>query len=259
MSRGFIVRPHAPLTIEASQAAAPTAAANLLNDYMGMVWRIPSASSTGWLKVDFGAPVTVDVFALLNMEGAPGTWLVNAAASEAGLASPPFSTSLGDLFSGQRPSSGRANALALLGTPRTYRWWYLEFAGVGGGSGFSAARLVMGAKLQPSRNFEYGAARGARPTGSVEFTRAGAFLRKRGRSLRTLGLNWAMSTRAEAEGAILPLLEQVGEEFVLAVVDPDADARRQARMYFGPLESGRVISQRSYDGFEWQAQIASVI
>ena len=74
-----------------------------------------------------------------------------------------------------------------------------------------ASRVVIGKRVQPGRNFSYGAGFGVKDLGSVDFSRRGVLLRSRGAKLRTGSLTFSNLKKDEAEQVFKPLLEYLGQ------------------------------------------------
>lgn len=263
MGKAFLVRP-LTLTLGADPgAAAGTAAANMLDDRMGLVWR--STSSTGGSFIlDAGAATLFDFVSLLsvlpttfNLQVRAYDSLVNAqAAGATGLTYD--STALSQMAGSSVPVSGRQNTWLEPASGNTQRFWRFDITGTA--SAPEVARVVMGAKLQFSRNYSFGLSPGIGDTGGVEFSPTGAMLRRRGKRFRTLDIAFESLSSSEVEASLLPLLELVGNtEPVLIVTEPDANAERSRRMWFGFLQSEQKTARRAYDLWTWRATFRSVI
>lgn len=243
MANALILEPLAltPAAVTASNTAAGFAAGNVTRDDMGLVWRSSTGAATRVLTIDLGADVPLDTIALFGLRGALPGWQLTVALATA--AQGPFGGAFwdgtaGDLLAGSAmPVSGLGKALwqAPGGAPASARYVRLTFSGLVTAA-VEVSRVVIGKRLQLARNFQFGAAFGVRPLGSVDFSRRGALVRRPGRKLRGLGIAFNHIHRDEVEAQVQPLLERVGNDNALVIVtDPDADAQRQNRMYFGFL------------------------
>lgn len=259
MSNGFLARSLVPTALSSpSGAASPTAITDLLNDMIGVQYVSAATGATDSIDVDFGSAVAINTVALLQTNGAAGTWTLRGATTQAGLAG------AADLFSGNiaagsvTPESGRIHALAVLASVATFRWWRIAFAGLA--APIEIGRLVMAARFQPEVNFSFGGQIGVTDRAGGEFSRRGVWLPGDGVIQRTISLRWPWSTRDEAEQQISTLFERVGNRgHVLLCTDPDANAQRQRRLYFGPLQGNLGMVWNTGQRFEWRADLASVI
>lgn len=260
MTNAFLLRPLVPtaIALPLGAAAAPTSALDMLNDMIGVQYISGTGGPTDAFDVDFGVATSIDTVALLHTNGAAATWNILGAATQAGLdvGTTVFS---GTFAAGSvTPESGRTHALAVLASASSFRWWRIGFGTVS--APMQIGRLVMGRRFQPAVNFSWGANLGVNDLAGGEFSRRGVWLPGEGAIQRTVALRWPLATRQEAEEQVSVLLERVGNRgHVLLCLDPDANAQRQRRLYFGPLRGnlGQVwnVGQR----FEWRADVASVI
>jgi hypothetical protein len=262
MGNAIIVRPTIPSAVTAEGSGAGTLPGYLFNDWMGVVHRGTATGNSGRVTVDFGAGglPEIDTVAFLSSNGACTQLSHKAATSQAGLATPAYNSGLVPFPAGATvPVTGRQNSLFLIGASQVYRWWEFEIS-TPGATPFDAGRLVLGKRYQPARNFSFGAAFGVIDRGGGDFNTQGVWLPKSGVMHRTIGLSFGATTRQEAETILQPLLETIGNSVhVLVVTDPDADALRQRRMYFGPLVGNLETLWRVADGYEWRANLVSTI
>ena len=255
---GFLLRSlsFTPYAVGSGFAAA-NPVGNCVNDFMGMVTRADVADTTIQIGADFGAPVLLDSFAALNVVGLSVTLFASTASD---FATTPFSADLTAANTDTPTAQGRRHALwAVDSLVGPYRYWMFRLQGSPGVKA-EVARLLFGQKLQPGRNFSFGAARGVNDLGSTDFAPRGAFLRRKAAKRRHLGLSWGYLTEIEAEQAALPLLEAVGNtEPLLAVLDPAADAERSRRLYYGPLQGNLALNWRGRDRWEKRIQMVSLV
>lgn len=261
MANGFLLRslPFDAAALTSLQAGAP--AENVQNDFMGMVARAASPGIAIGIRADLGAnPPPIDTFAALGLIGAADTTgAILQGGSDPTFASWSVEVTMTPAATERATAAGRHHGLHLFATPQTWRYWYLRIT-TSVSLQLEIARLLLGTRVQPGRNFSFGVARGVRDLGEVSFSSRGAVLRRSGRRLRTLDLSWDFLTKAEAEGASLPLLESVGGTgFVLACLDPAADPERSRRLYYGPLAGNSAVTWRAADLWQKRLQMQSVI
>ncbi len=267
MSNSIVVKPLPLASVSASSTAAGYDPANIGNDYMGVVWKSATGAASRTITVDMGANVTIDTAVLLGCTGADANWTlkVEAATSAQGNTFPAGSwvgATLPFLAGSEMPVSGRGRALWLApaSPPPASRYWRFTIGGLGTGAA-TVGRLVLGRKIQLAENVVYGAAFGVRDLGSLDFSRRGVLLRQRGKKLRTINVSYEAVTRAEVESYIHPLLEELGNTDPLAfILDPDADAQRQNRIWFGVMigDLGTVWAKPGGYGHEWRASIVDL-
>jgi hypothetical protein len=262
MGIAWIVR---PLPIAAATASGTTlgAATNVGNDFAGIVWRGPSATSTT-LTVDFGADVAIDTLMLFGVGAVSGTvptMQVSAATAAQGNFTGSFwSDTAAPLYAGSvAPVSGKRVAVwaAPAGAPASFRYMRLTFARASAVT-IELARLAAGARISLERNFN-AINLGVRDLSSLDFSARGVLLRRRAKKLRTLALSFSNLLKSEVEASVKPLLEQVGNsEMVAMLTDPDADAQRENRAYFGPLVGDLSVAWRRADRWESKTNLVSI-
>ena len=240
MSNALIVKPEAIAGVTASGSEAGYDPAYVGNDYMGVVWKSPAGTSAT-LTIDLGSDVLCDTAFLVGCDGATDSMTLkveaNTQAHGASFALPQWSGDTLPFLAGEEmPSNGRGLALwqAPASPPPASRYWRFTIGGLAGGQA-TVARVVLGLDLALERNFSFGALAGVKPTGSVDWSRLGVMLRKRGRNLRTLGVTYQAVHKNEVEAAVLPLIESVGNTELLAILtDAAPHPMRQRRFYIGP-------------------------
>jgi hypothetical protein len=256
MGKAIIIEPLAGTITAPNGATAPTAASDLGNDWIGVQWTSTIASGSDAVDMDFGVATTFDTVAILSANFAAATWFLAAGATQGASTydSGPNTFQAGFVV----PTSVRTNALIRTGSPVTFRWlrvWLTDLT-----SFFQAGRLVVGKAIAPAYNFSFGAAFGVRDLGGGDFSPQGVWLPRPGAKLRTIGLSFTRATKQEIEELISPLLERVGNgKFVLVITDPDVADQRQRRMYYGPLTGDLSMVWATAAGFEWRANLTSVI
>lgn len=249
MSHGIIVKPLSFSTVTAEGSAAGTDPTYLGNDYIGVV-HTGTGNPTGHVVASFGSSSEWDTVAFLSMNGLDGaTQTITAGA---------FSSGSVQLNASHDTGKTRKNSFYRAAAVQTSTSVRADFAGLG--APFSAGRLVVGKALQFTRNFSFGMAPGVQDQGNVEFSKDGVLLRRYGRKLRRLDIQWSALTREEAEAQVLPLLELVGNtDPVLIVTDPDASDYLNSRMFFGWFVGNLQMPQQAYDVWQWRTTLLSVI
>jgi hypothetical protein len=259
MTNAFLLRPLVPTALSVpSTPASPTAATDLLNDMIGVQYISGAGGATDSIDIDFGVATSIDTVALLHTNGSAATWSLRGATSQANLgsASDIFNTTFA--AGAVTPESGRTHALGVLAAPQSFRWWRIGLAGLS--APIQIGRMVMGRRFQPEVNFSWGAALGVEDLAGGDFSRRGVWLPGDGAVLRTISLRWPHATRQESEEQISVLMERVGNRgHLLLCLDPDANAQRQRRLYFGPLRGNLGQSWNVGQRFEWRADMRSVI
>lgn len=268
MSNVLIVKPAEIASVTASSTAPGKDPTYVGNDYMGIVWQ-SAAGASATLTIDAGANIEADTALLFGCDGATPAMtlqlLASTSAQGAGFAPAGWTGAVGAFLAGaEMPTNGRGVALwqaPATGGPPPSRYWRFAIGGLGGGRA-TIARVVLGKRVRLTRNFAFGSAFGVRDTGSVDFSRLGVMLRKRGTKLRTLGLSFQSIHRDECEASVKPLLEEIGNTDCVAIVtDPAEDAMRQRRAYYGPLfgDYSNGLVWRKADQFQAQVNLVSLI
>lgn len=268
MANALLMKLLAWSSLTASNTATNYSATNLGVDRMGPSWRSNSGASSRTLTVDMGADVAIDTIALFGIAGA-GTppdgawqWKVDlATAAQGGFGGSFWAGSTETLLAGTAlPVSGKGKALwqAPAGAPAAARHVRITLSSLGSAA-IQASRLCIGTKIQPTRNFSYGAAYGVRPLGSLDFSPRGVLMRRAGAKLRGVGLTFNHVYRDELEERMQRLFEEVGNDRPLVLVtDPDAHAQRQNRMYFGFLNGNLGSVHRRPGGFSCDVNLVAL-
>ncbi|ARR54549.1 hypothetical protein HY78_14475 [Rhizorhabdus wittichii DC-6] len=268
MSNVLIVKPADIASVTASSSAAGKDPSYVGNDYMGVVWQ-SAAGAGASLTVDTGADIEADTALLFGCDGATSAMtlqlLASTAAQGPGFAPAGWTGGVLPFLAGsEMPVNGRGVALwqAPEGAgPPASRYWRFAIGGLSGGQA-TVARVVLGKRIRLARNFAFGTSFGVRDTGSIDFSRLGVMLRKRGAKLRTLGLSFQSIHRDECEQAVQPLIEEIGNTDCVAIVtDPAEHAMRQRRAYYGPFygDYSNGLIWRKADQFQAQANLVSLI
>jgi hypothetical protein len=235
-------------------------------DYAGIVWQ-GSSHSAQQLDIDLGSDQAIDtiaIFGLVLTPLRPATLQVMAATEAQGQFTTTWWTGAAlTLFAGTAmPVSGKGVALwsapATAGPPAAVRYLRLMFD-YGSSAAIEVARVVVGKRIELQRNFGYGAGFGVRDLGSLDFSARGVLMRRRAKKLRTVSLTFSNARKDEVEATVKPLLEQIGNtEMVALITDPAADAQRQNRCYFGPLLGDLSAVWRNAAAFETKINMVSI-
>lgn len=264
-AKSFLVKPLPFTVITGSNTASGFAAANVTNDYMGVVWKTVTGWGSQYIDIDLGADVNIDFIGLMGMTGATTSWKVDGycatAAQGPSFGSLFYTMPIQDLLAGATPlPSGRGVGFWAKDGGVTARYWRLNLSGLGGAA-FTLGRLIFGKRIIPEREFVFGAAFGVRDLGSFDLSARGVPLWRRNKAkLRTTGISYANAYKSEVETALLPLVEEVGNEMpVFVCTDGTADTQRQRRCYYGPLqgELGAIWARAA--GFEFRVNMVSLI
>lgn len=265
MTLSFIVDPLPMASITASATASGSDPAFMGNDYMGVVWNSGTGATSRTITVDMGADVAIDFGALLGCTGAAAGWTLQVSAATAAqgssFAATVYSGPVQTFLAGsQALPTGRGIGWWSIAAPVTARYWRLTIAGLGS-SAVIVGRLVLGAKFIPEREFVFGASFGVRDLGDFSLSPRGVPLWRRNKTkLRTIGLSYSNLYRSEVESIVQSLLAEVGnEQPVFLCTDATANAGRQRRCYFGPLQGDLSVIWKRANGFEWPANIVSLI
>ena len=245
MANALLLEPLEWASIAASDTATGYSVDNLGPiggiEMMGMVWRTNAGAAARSLTIDLGGDKAVDTILVLGLYGAEAgwTWSIDLATAAQGAFSGSFwAGSAETLLAGSvMPVGGLGKALwqAPGGAPAVARYVRINFP-AHGTAAVEASRVVVAGKIQLERNFRFGAALGIRPLGKMDFSIRGVPLGRKGKKLRGLGISFPHIYRDEVEAAVMPLLERVGNDTAVSIVqDPAADSQRQNRIWHGYL------------------------
>ena len=240
MGNALLLEPLAMPSITASNTASGYSAGNVGNDFMGLVWKSDAGAAARNIVIDLGADKPVDTIALFGLFGAQPGWQlsVDLATSAQGAFGGSFTSGPTEslLAGSAMPVSELGRALyRFVSPPPVSRYVRLNFSSLGSAA-VQVSRAVICSAIQLDRNYQFGAAYGVRPLGTVDFSARGVLLRRRGKKLRGVGITFGSIYKDEVEEKVQPLLERIGNDEPLCIVtDPDADAQRQNRMWLGFL------------------------
>lgn len=253
------------ITVSGLGTAAGFPPESMNNDYAGVIWRSGGGVATGYLQLDFGVNVHIDRLMLFGLSGFPANATVKIYSSTAaqGATYAGWVSSALPLYAGSnRLPNGRGVSYVRMtetGGPPPSRYWRIEFGALANAV-VDIGRLVLGKAYVPQRNFSFGGAFGIRDFSKVDFSARGALLRtRRPRKLRTVGISLPMAYRDEIEAVVQPMLESVGTDGPIALItDPDANAMRERRCYFGLLQGDLGSVWRNAKAWEWRADMVSL-
>jgi hypothetical protein len=263
MTNAWAMRPLKPALIASSFTAAGFDPLNMLNDYAGIVWK--TTSQTGiTFDIDMGSAVSLDAFLFFGCTGASTSWTMAISAADNSLSTSgavAVASGVPFLAGADFPSHGRGVGYWDAGSAviAAKRYWRITIQNLGPGV-VTIARLAIGQRLLLERNFAFGGGWGLRDLGQVEFSPTGVLVRRRAAKLRTLGLTFPNVRKDEVEAKIQPLIElNAGQEPIVIVTDPAADAKRQLRCWMGWMIGDLGTIWRSPSGWEWRANLIDMI
>lgn len=258
----FIVIPHEPVSIEATNAA-PGRPASHMAEYLhaGMVWRMPTAQPSQTILMDLGAARDIDHLSLI------GT--TYSATTQANMI---LGTALGsgDIYGSPQVSIPPAPQ-APNRPDSTVDYWNdlpsvfsARYVGVNitGHTGlpYSAQFLVVGKRITFQRYAEHDWEVGVDDQSQTTITRDGVPDIVEGAIMRTLSFTMKWVSEAEYFDQIALLDQAVGRRKpVLICFDPDAGPRRQALTYFGLLRENPRSRRINARAFERRFEILSFI
>lgn len=261
----WALRPLVPTAVTASNTAAGYSAANVLNDYGGVVWKTDTGAATRTLTFDFGTSTPMpDAVLFFGCTGAVTAWTLTVEAAD----SADFLTNYWSggaaaqfLAGSTMPSHGRGVGLWTTAAPPASgrRYWRFTFGSLASAA-VTVARIMLGTRLTLERNFDFGAAFGVRDLGSADWSAQGNLLRRRAARLRTLGVSFSNVRKDEVVAKIQPLIElSAGQEAIAIVTDPTADADRMLRCWGGIMVGDMGTVQRTAAGWAWRVNLVDLI
>lgn len=265
MANAWILAPLTPSAVTTAGTLQLGQGAYAFNDFAGVVVQLAcdAATNQAYVQLDLGADMAIDTLMVFGVGLIPpaATLSVMYATAAQGAFSGTFTTDTsGSVYAGTAAmASGAGVSLWSVSNPVTARYVRIAYIGTVGGQAVRLARIVLGKRIAPQRNFAMGAAHGVRDLGSLDFSARGVLLRRRAKKLRTIGLTFSNFTKDEVEQLTKPLLEQIGNtEMVAVITDPAPHAQRQNRSYFGALVGDLANTQRNAAGWEVKANLVSL-
>lgn len=271
MANAWIINPLSPIGFSGSSGSALGTPANVANDYAGVIWKsvalaYPTAIE---LRLDLGSDQPIDTLALFGVKDAPADAKMRvllATQAQGNFTGAYWMSDEQDLYAGSTmPANGQGVALWSAASsaggapPAAARYVDIYFYKAASTIAVTVSRVVIGKRIALERNFTFGASFGVKDLGSLDFSARAVLMRRRAKKLRTLGLTFSSIHKDELESLTKPLLEQIGNTEMIAVVtDPTADAQRQNRCYFGPLVGDLGQTWRKADAFEAKVNVVSI-
>lgn len=263
----FFVNPLPVAAFFGSSGIAYGALANMTNDYAGIVTALianfGADGRTAFFNVDLGKDATIDTIMAFGL-GNVGTG-VPAEVAYATSAQGPFTGAFASfpvasvIAGSELMASGKSVGWLMPPAPITARYLQIAITMPVANTVIDLARLVIGRRFTPERNFAFGGAFGIRDFGSLELSNRAVLLRRRAPKRRTVGISFSTARRDEVEATIMPLVEQLGgTDCVALVTDPAADAMRARRCYFGPLTGELGTIWRNAAAWEWRVNLLSL-
>jgi hypothetical protein len=231
----FAVIPLSLGTLATGNERAETPAAHLTAlKAIAMVWRTNGASNV-WIRGDFGSAKDIDFVSLIRANALPGTTIrVRLGTTQAQVdgTAPYDSGALPFISPSITRDDGLYHSHLQLGSVVNARWWRID---IGGHTGdFEAAKLVMGKRVTPTRYYDTGFEFGVEDLGDIEFGRWGVPEETSGLIFRRLAFKLSWLSTVEYETQFRPMVEKLGKRGVVYwCFDPQANAYRQAKTYFG--------------------------
>lgn len=282
MANAFALKPLPISAIANSGTAAGYAAANVTNDYAGVLWRSSVAGGGGliYFIVDLGADITVNTLMLFGLaglvtSGGSAAVYIKLATNAQGptFAGSSVNTGLGtgncwadptgyplvidgavtgkNIFLWERPSTDIS--------PPAVRYIAISFFTLNTNDFIEIARIAVGKRFQPERNFSFGGGPGVKDLGTLDFSARAVLMRRRAKKLRTISLSFSNLHKDEVVASARPLLEYMGNTEMIAVcTDPTVDADLQNRCYFGPHVGDLGLTWRKADCWETKLNLVSI-
>jgi hypothetical protein len=248
------------MSLSALGTAAGYDIAYVGNEHAGVVYKSAGGVATGYIQIDFGVDVAVSRLMLFGLLGAPANATVKVYSSTVaqGATYAGWVSAVLPLYAGSnRLVNGSGVAYVPVAAPAS-RYWRIEFAALASAQ-LSIGRLVLGQHLALSRNFKFGGEFGVRSFASSDFSARGAWLRRKGKKLRTAGISFPATERWEIEEQVHPLIERAGDDNpVSLIIDPADHAMRERRCFHGPMFGTPPATWRNARGWEWRADMVSL-
>lgn len=264
MANAWMIKPQpnagAVIGFGTLQRGAP---ANVFNDYAGVIWQAACDNGdSASLRFDLGDDTSIDTVMIFGVELLPPSAtvsLVYANSSEGYFTGPTHTVGPVPAYAGTVPVGGKGVTILSIPSVVGARYLQLNFLPGHSGEAVRIARVVVGHRIQLERNFSFGAGFGVKDLGSADFTRRGVLARVLGKILRTVSLTFSSMRKYEVEGITKPLLEQIGNTRMVAVVtDPAADAQLQNRCYYGLLVGDLGHAWRTAAAWEAKINVVSI-
>lgn len=264
MAKAWIIQP-LPIAAAAANRTVLGSPLNVANDYAGLIWQTAVLEQYEEITIDLGSNRIVDTALLLGIgtSSTPSMEVAAAKDGDANFAGPLYTSAIQYVLAGtSMPVSGKGVGIWDSGTtpPGAYRYWRFRFfAFAAAYELFAIARIVLGKRIRLERNFSFGGSFGVRDLGNLDFSARGVLLRRRAKKLRTVALTFSNVRKDEVEATTKPLLEQIGNtEMIALVTDPTPGAQLMNRCYYGPLVGDLGHTWRNAAAWEAKINLVSI-
>ncbi|MCG8506159.1 MAG: hypothetical protein MI755_16265 [Sphingomonadales bacterium] len=238
----WFARPHAVVSVAASQAATGFPDDNLVHDQIGVIWKSNNLTAVT-IDVEFAAVTEVDVVGVVANNGtAAGTFDLRGAATQGGLAGAGVIASANLRASPSLAKTGYRKGLIDLAAPVSHTWYRVSLTDAANPDGFFRfGRLVLAKAWRPSRNPGIPREWGVQDNTILHVTDGHAIVPEaRGRHT-VMRLPVDFLTEEEREVMIEDLLMEHGADAQLLVRRPsNAAAYLENQLYFGSLKATRL-------------------
>ncbi len=263
IEKPFAVVPH-PLGIIATgneRAGNPASHLGEFSD-IGMVWR-SNGNGNLWARGDFGAALSVDHMAIIATNAQAGTTIrLRLGDTQAEVDGTADYDSGALTLIDNSASDGGSGFTSFLDFPLiAKRWWRVD---IGGHTGdFEASSLCLGfkrpfANYYNNRGFKFG----HQDMAEIDWGRYGVIEEAGGIKYRRLTMEFGWLSDTDRIQHFDPLVRQLGSRGVaLWRFDPEANAQRQSKTYWGWLTKPPFFTANSFkqDRFEAEFDILSMI
>lgn len=205
---------------------------------IGLTWK---ANATGglWARGRLDAAAAISFCGMISANAQPGTTIrLRLGATQAdvdGSSAPYDSGALTFISPAITREDGLYHSHLELSAPVTASWWRIDIGGHTGS--FQASQLVLGAKIEPSRYYNFDWQYGVKDLGDLNVSPWGVFDEQPGLIFRTLDFTLGWQTEDEYETSFRPMIEKLGRRgIVFCAFDPEPSTYRQARTFMGVLD-----------------------
>ncbi|MCW1985612.1 UNVERIFIED_ORG: hypothetical protein M2348_001344 [Sphingomonas sp. R1F5B] len=202
---------------------------------IGLTWKA-NAGGGLWARGVLPAQASIDFCGIIAANAQPGTtYRLRLGVTQAdvdGSSAPYDSGALPFINPSIVREDGLYHSHLELPAAQAATYWRIDIAGHTGA--FQAANLVLGAKIEPSRYYNFDWEYGVKDLGDLNLTAWGVADETPGLIWRTLSFTLGWQTEAEFEASFRPMQEKLGRRgVVFCAFDPEPTPYRQARTYMG--------------------------